>query len=152
MHKEEVTMDFFEKDFEVTLVHEWEAFDAPKNSKFITLPQMKCKHCEIRITWNDKELLALGVPGLDFWQSQVCPKRHESKMVFYTFTVDKKEFKSVQPFLTGINIKSISKTDGSHSLYLMESGETPDLHIGESTTVNIINRSFFTIPPAVIYG
>jgi hypothetical protein len=75
-----------------------------------------------------------------------------SEIVYYTFTVDGSEFKSDQPFLPGIKIKLISKTDASHSLYLMESGQTPDIAVGDSDTVNVIGRSFFTTPRGLIHG
>jgi hypothetical protein len=75
-----------------------------------------------------------------------------SEVVSYSFNVDGTEFKSDQPFLPGIKIKFLSKTDGSHQLYLMETGPTPDLAIGDSDTVNIVGRSFFSVPPATIHG
>lgn len=75
-----------------------------------------------------------------------------SEALSYAFIVDGTEFKSDQPFLPGVKIKFISKTDGSHSLYLMEQGQTPDIVVGDSDTVNIVGRSFFTTPRGLIHG
>lgn len=75
-----------------------------------------------------------------------------SEAISYTFVVDGTEFKSDQPFLPGIKIKSLSKTDGSHRLYLMEPGQTADVRVGDSDTVNIVGRFFFTTPPGLIHG
>jgi hypothetical protein len=66
------------------------------------------------------------------------------------FFVDAKEYKTPNPALTGLEIKTRAGVTATYQLFLEEEGDTPDRAISDGDSVDLRHRvkHFFAVPPA----